>query len=204
MTTDVLKHLIDLQMLPTGAVVIDAGASYGDFTTALLQHPVPSGIRIFGIECNRTNVDVLRAKSIPNFTLVDAALVGNTSPDTMIFTEIVAKNNKLHEWGNLFRLNKEVAKGRSDFIRFDEYAVRCVQIGRILEEFGIDKIDFLKMDIEGAEVDIFNTMPHDVAACIRQASVEHHDNRKQLIKAIENAGFQVVDENQYDLYIVRV
>ena len=202
-TSSVFQHLINIDMIPPNAVVVDAGASYGDFVLALQGKAIPGGCRIFGIECNRTNAEVLRGKNIQNLTILEAALVGNLSPEAMTFTEIVAKNNQLHEWGNLFGLNKESAARRGDFIRFDEYPVRCIRIGQLFETLGVEHIDFLKMDIEGAEVDIFNTMPHDVAARISQASVEHHGNRKELVCAVNNAGFVIAEENQYDLYIVR-
>jgi FkbM family methyltransferase len=48
-------------------------------------------------------------------------------------------------------------------------------LGSIVHQFGLDRIDLLKIDVEGAEVDILLDSPQDVLERANQITVEFHD-----------------------------
>ena len=51
------------------------------------------------------------------------------------------------------------------------YSVPVVTISEMMEEFGIEEFEYVKMDIEGAEYEILENLPKG----IKQFSVEFHD-----------------------------
>jgi len=52
------------------------------------------------------------------------------------------------------------------------YSVETLRINDIFDELGIDKIDFMKVDIEGAEKIIFDAMSMETARKIKQITIE--------------------------------
>jgi hypothetical protein len=53
--------------------------------------------------------------------------------------------------------------------------VQCLSIPTVFEKEGLEKIDFLKMDIEGAEIEILNTLPDKYFSQIRNIAFEYHN-----------------------------
>jgi FkbM family methyltransferase len=51
-----------------------------------------------------------------------------------------------------------------------------VTLQRLLELVGADRVDLLKMDIEGAEFDVFEQVSQDTLKQIRRLAIEYHDN----------------------------
>jgi FkbM family methyltransferase len=49
-------------------------------------------------------------------------------------------------------------------------------IGELLDEHGIDRVDILKIDIEGSEADLFANSPHPWLSRTRLIMIELHDN----------------------------
>lgn len=123
------------------AVIIDAGANIGTSAIAFARR-FPNA-RIFAIEMERENADLLAANvaGYPMVTVVHAALAGSSGQ-----TEI--KNRFTGPWGYTIAdtTGRTAATGQK---------VRCITLDELMREFGIDHIDLLKLDIEGAEKAIF-------------------------------------------------
>ena len=76
--------------------------------------------------------------------------------------------------------------------------VDCITIGGLMDEHGIENIDLLKMDIEGAEYDVLDGM---LASDIRpkQLLVEFHhrfssiglEATRDMIRRLEEAGYRI-------------
>lgn len=63
----------------------------------------------------------------------------------------------------------------------------------IFEEYSIDHVDYFKLDAEGAEIDILESMSPDLLGKIEQIAVEtHHGDAtmRQVEKILGDAGFQ--------------
>ncbi|MDH5763861.1 MAG: FkbM family methyltransferase [Nitrospinota bacterium] len=56
----------------------------------------------------------------------------------------------------------------------EEIKVTCVTLKDIFEKYGLERCDFLKMDCEGAEYDIFYNCPEDILSRIDQIAMEVH------------------------------
>lgn len=70
--------------------------------------------------------------------------------------------------------------------------VGCVGLSEVLELAGADPIDLLKVDTEGAEVEIICSAPSAVWSSIARVVVEYHDlsKRDQVLTALQNAGYR--------------
>jgi FkbM family methyltransferase len=92
--------------------------------------------------------------------------------------------------------------GQCSSLRFPDASgkTELVEITTLADEFtqrGLDRVDLLKLDIEGAELDVLESTPADVLQKCRQITVEFHDfmNKddvpriKQCIKRMEKIGF---------------
>ena len=71
------------------------------------------------------------------------------------------------------RLPPERAGGGGQKVR--EEAVTVWSLGRFLAEAGLQAADLLKVDIEGAELDLFEAATVAELRCFRQITVEFHD-----------------------------
>ncbi len=181
------SHLVNLDMLPDDAVIIDAGASVGDFIRDIrkrVKEPY-----IFAIEPNKNNA--LQLREIEGIIVYEAALVGEKEGREILFREI----NGLHEWGNVNNLysNRNAI----------QYYVETINLKDLLDTIPIEPIHYLKMDIEGSESDVINDMNEDTASKIQQISFEIHDaSRFKLASRLQDIGYITLYENG-ELYAVR-
>jgi FkbM family methyltransferase len=54
--------------------------------------------------------------------------------------------------------------------------VQCCTLGDVFDRFGLDVIDYLKMDCEGAEYDILNASGASLLKRVRRISMEYHNH----------------------------
>ncbi len=82
-----------------------------------------------------------------------------------------------------------------------ETKVRChlTALGRFIENNQITRIDLLKIDVEGAELDVINSIKPEQFSLIKQLSIEVHDidNRvEKLVSYLQKQGYiTYVDRN---------
>jgi FkbM family methyltransferase len=119
--------------------IIDAGANIG-LTSVFLANRFPSA-RIIAVEPDPGNFAVLQSNlaSYRNVTAVLAALWGQTHPLRLV-------DAGTGNWGFQTReVGKEVLGG----------TVPGVTVDSLMERFGWGHVDLLKIDIEGAEKEVF-------------------------------------------------
>lgn len=66
-------------------------------------------------------------------------------------------------------------------------AVECLTLARVFEEYRIDRIDLLKLDCEGSEYGIIETLTPDLAARIGQIAMEVHPIEGRSYRAFGEA-----------------
>jgi FkbM family methyltransferase len=141
------------------AIIIDAGANVGA-ATLFFSHRYP-GARIFAIEPEATNFEMLKHNcgGLRNVTLIEAAL-----------------------WSRHAHLSV-IAAGREKFAasvtecESDGPQVKAITIDDLMAAYGLSRIDYLKMDIEGAEKEIFADNPPWLDK-VEVLAVELHDRFK--------------------------
>jgi FkbM family methyltransferase len=77
------------------------------------------------------------------------------------------------------------------------FAVEGVSLETLFEREKIDRVDMLKMDIEGAEHDVLLSAPKAVLRRITSLALEYHPNasKEPLFRALNAAGFDLVRDN---------
>ena len=77
-----------------------------------------------------------------------------------------------------------------------EEMVDCVTLDSLFDNNVIDKIDFLKIDVEGAEVNVIDGISIDNLKKVNKIAMEIHykhvskDEIKKMYKKLEKAGFK--------------
>ena len=167
--------------------VIDIGAHIGLFS--LLVSQLCKTGKILSFEPVRENFDLL----VSNLKL-------NHIENVLPFNMAVSKNlDKL----NLFLNDDQSA--HSIFPKSSEsISVESTSLQKIFEENKISSCKLLKLDCEGAEYEIIDSLPSEYLNKIQNIVMEYHsaDTKpelvKNLIQKIKNAGFKIKTRSHHD------
>jgi FkbM family methyltransferase len=159
--------------LRDGATVVDLGANIG--MTALWLATQAKGVRVVAVEPEDSNIDLLRRNvSEDDVVVVHAAIAAQPGK---VRLQIGSPSG--HRIGSLTPTQSQVASQEVDALDPDEL------VGR----YALENIDVLKVDIEGAEADIFCTS----WALVDRAQIvlmEVHDDAARVVisRALERQG----------------
>jgi FkbM family methyltransferase len=166
----------------SGDLVVDCGANHGFFTVLFCKWGGPTG-RVIAFEPLEHNFNVLKRNLSVNGCEADCRRValGSTNGRTLITTH-----------PNATVVTKTPLRGRG----VTEVAVR-----RLDDEMGEDvSVNFLKVDVEGFELDVLKGAPRVLAARPRldlELHVFLYDDKPSRIEEI----FEVIRIDRYDVYI---
>jgi FkbM family methyltransferase len=181
---EVEGHTFFPSLLGRASVVIDLGANLGNFSIELARL---KDCRCFAAEPSPHLFRHLQ--HIASITAVHAAICGKSGPVTLNVASI-------SQASSLKRLN--------GFQYLDSVTVP----GKTLEEFvgkmEVNRIDLLKVDIEGAEIEMFDSCSDSFLSKIVQITVEFHDFAgvmtksavSQVLFRMKKAGFFVFSFNR--------
>ena len=142
--------------------IIDAGANVG-FSVIWLASRYPDA-NIVAIEPDQSNYELLsrNTKHLPRVHLVNAALTSFEGQGDLV-------DPGLGAWGLRVVPSGQVQQNLRTLA-----TVRCTTVPAVMDEFGIGQLDLLKIDIEGGEVEVFNSSAPWIDR-IAAVSVELHD-----------------------------
>jgi FkbM family methyltransferase len=159
-----------------GDVVVDIGFNFGIFSMGALNK---GASKIYGFEPNKNIYQIVKDIFPEKEKVKIYNLAVSDKDEILTFFE---GNNTLSS----SLMNKVV-----DFKEM--YDVRSVNIINFFNNNQINHIDFLKVDCEGAEYSIFESIPDDFLKKIKKIHVEFHFNKgnevKFLIEKLERCGF---------------
>ncbi len=172
--------------------------------------------KIFQIKCNDIVVDI--GAHIGYFTLFAA----KRSKDGKVFAfepskksfSLFKKNIKINNYKNIISEEIAIAKIKGKQILYldknneisntiykqqeslDEKEINTITLQNIFEKYKIEKIDFLKMDCEGAEFEIVMNTPSIILDKIQKISMEIHEEivpytKEIMMKRLKKHGFNV-------------
>jgi FkbM family methyltransferase len=123
-------------------VIIDAGANIG-LSAVFYANQFP-GARIIAIEPEPSNYEMLQKNTAPypSVTPVHAALWKENGTLCLFDT---GAGNTAFQVGDMRKVSGVEERG----------VVQAITLEKLMEQFGIAYIDYLKMDVEGAEKEIF-------------------------------------------------
>lgn len=81
-----------------------------------------------------------------------------------------------------------------NFVAEKYEAIECVPLRQVFDEHAIERCDFLKIDCEGAELDILSALPDDYFKRIERIALEYHTNVNplELAELLHARGFSVI------------
>lgn len=179
-------------------VIVDIGANAGVF--ALWAAPMASQGRVICIE--PTSViecleQSIRQNNLTNVTPVRCAI--SDSPGTLELTEYPGFNAVTHssdfqpaQWGQFF-IKLLWRKHSAEPIKT---SCVCRTLEDVLREQGVAKIDLLKVDCEGSEYAIFESVSDECLSKVSKIVMEFHElhsshDHRILVQRLQKAGFTV-------------
>jgi FkbM family methyltransferase len=161
------EHSFFGSLLPRAAIVADFGAHRGEFFAALKSDYSIS--RAVLVEANPALAHSLK-KMFTETRVLHAALVGGNNRGPVTFTRSTQPESSsvFREWAAAYGIA-------------DQVEVPPVEFASVIRELG-GRVDLVKFDIEGADVDVLKeARASDLASC-GQLTVEFHDRRPPLTR----------------------
>lgn len=184
-------HYIDFERMVKYPLVVDAGACMGKYIE-VMKESIPH-CKIIAIECDKENMKILKEKNFSNVTLCEQALVGFRPRKKLVYHRYVG----LPYSGSVgYEKTYIKEKAPSKFKGIETYTVGAFGINNIFSKFNIDRIDYLKMNIEGAERDVLMAMTKETASKIDQISISIHTKIREDLdnsQMKKSAGVDVLD-----------
>jgi FkbM family methyltransferase len=166
-------------------LIIDCGAYVG-YSSLYFYLKYPQAT-IIAVEPEDSNFEILEknTRNVPNIRRIKAGLWYKNAP-------LEVRDVGLGHWA--FRTEEVGETGHS--------GLQGITVSSLLKDSGFDRIDILKLDIEGAEKEIF---ARDCEAWLREVSIlaaEIHDGSKPLIdSALRKGNWQEYMSNDVFVFV---
>lgn len=178
------------EMLPymkTAKIGLDVGAHIGTFSLFAAKH---SPATIYAIEPEPDNLELLKKNiALNNLTGRVIPIQGVVAGTTGEREFYISKNRGLNS------LFEDHSKQYGGFPVVDVKKIKSFSLKDFFEAHNIDFCDFMKVDIEGAEYEVFSKLPQDVYDRIGVIGLEiggrSVPEREALEEHIRNMGFNV-------------
>jgi len=160
-----------------GDVVVDVGANMGVFTRWAYSE---GASKVISFEPDKRYFKLLELNSDSRTTLYNAAI-----SDTMGST--ILHESDHFGGSNIFHVDGSTV----------EYETKTYTLNYLFDSGIVDKIDFLKVDIEGGEINAFKGISDENLKKVREIGMEYHHShlgyneevRKNLINRLTGLGF---------------
>lgn len=167
-------------------IVMDIGAHIGAFT--LLAATAARDGKVYSVEPADANFALLeenlRVNGIKNAVAHRVALSGSEGTKKLFLSKENTGGGSFYDSFSLFGS----PAGSVD--------VPGVTLSKFMEKNGIDRVDFMKIDCEGAEYEILMGGGHETLAKVRRIAMEYHNidagrTGTALAESLKKAGFEV-------------
>lgn len=198
----VCDHFVDERFMTQGGVVIDCGGRFGDFALTM-SRIFNSVVHVFepASQACREATRRVSAHAGSPIAIHRHAIVGRTRGSV-----VIGLNRRSPDASSLFE--------PADAADVVEEAVDAIGLADVLAQF--NAIDYLKLDIEGAEFGAITTTPLDLLRRCTMIGVEFHDgnacfapgqfsraDRMLAVERIRAAGFEKTDGDAWEALFVR-
>lgn len=174
-------HHINTRYFTEKSIILDCGAHKGEFSTYLNQK--------YGSTCHMIEAMPSLYVKLPlrDNCYAHNYAVSSGEGSVSFFSSQNPESNSLYSTSN---------KSSSAAIEVD-----TISIAEFVNQHSIKRIDLLKLDIEGAEITVFNSMSDELLKSISQITVEFHDfiaelmiedDVKDIKKRLKSLGFWMV------------
>lgn len=166
------------------SIVVDLGANIGEFSYQVSNH--------FGCKCYAVEPSPSEYAKIQESRLVEKfnyCITDKNASAKLYISDAPGVNSLYREITDSWGIQGGVM-------------VEAITLETFLDKHKIIRLDLLKVDIEGAELELFKSISHDTLCKIKQITVEFHDfikrfNRLDEVRAIKkrlkSAGFFCIE-----------
>ena len=153
------------------SVIVDAGANAG-YSSVFFATAFPRA-RVIAIEPEASNHAQLvrNAAPYPNIVPVHAALWSHRQ-------RVRIANPASEQWAFQVAAGADGSKDRRDASSDDDGMIAALGVADVMADFGLTHIDLLKVDIEGAETEVFGSESAAWLPRVRHIMIELHDYLK--------------------------
>ena len=182
-------------------VIIDVGcASHPDFSLHMINK---FGYHSVGVDPTRKHFDSLKyyeEKLNGKFKHLPFAVADKTA-------ELTFNESVNHDSGSLMDSHTNVKQDE-----IIQYKVKALTIGDLIKELGVDKIDYLKLDLEGIEYSLLKDISKDDLLLCEQIFIEFHHHcieeykikdTLNLVDRIEKFGFKSFSLDKHNFLFVK-
>jgi len=148
------SHTILPDLVQRGGVVVDCGANLGAFSMKMIRR---FGCRCYAFEASASVFEQMQKHS--ELIARNLAICSSDRPVTLSLSKDTTRN-KIYDTATDDALCT-IVNGR--------------HLGTTLGDFGISDIEVLKMDIEGAELEVIDSLDDRFFRGVRQITIEFHD-----------------------------
>ncbi|MCX7605820.1 MAG: FkbM family methyltransferase [Bacteroidia bacterium] len=168
----------------SGKVVVDVGAYNGDST---VYFALQGARQVIGLEPYPPNY-ALAQENITRMGLSDRILLLPAALGTDEGQAAFQIAPKEPDANSLTPPSSPLQK----FIRYEEQiSVEVLSLSALLNRFDLEEVDFLKLDCEGCEFSLIESLSPMELRRVRTWHIEYHANPKPLIDKLSGAGFSV-------------
>jgi FkbM family methyltransferase len=186
------KREYEIELTEKPRIIVDAGANIG-LASIFYANKYPEAM-IIAVEPEQSNFSLLKknVRSYANIIAVNKALWGeNTTLDIV--------DPRLDKWGFQTHQRNNAVKDTSTM------SIEGITMNRLMEESKINHIDILKIDIEGAEKEVFQSGDAWISK-VGIIAIELHDRYKMgCSRSFYNAtnGFELEIRKGENIFLVK-
>ena len=168
--------------LPRGvdsnSIVLDLGANHGSFSDKMQRY--------FGCFCHAIEASPILWREL------------NATRQYKVYNYALTDKNGMLEFNISTEDMGSSILDITETDRVDTVDVEGIRLDSFLDKYGIERVDLLKIDIEGAEVGMFDSLSDEFLQEVPQITVEFHDfckvtpesEVKRISQRLEKLGFR--------------
>lgn len=186
---DIFKTIIN-----EGDTVIELGAHIGYISLYFSKLAGASG-KLYVFEPGANNLPYTRANlgnsNVKNIELVEKAVSDQNGTATFYLENITGQSNSLVKDYRV--TNKIQSKSYLD-LQKNAVEVETIRLDDFVQQRNINKVDFVKIDIEGAEYMALKGMTRILDVLHPTMMIEVTENHEALFNLLKEKGYKIVDE----------
>lgn len=175
-------HSAIYDALSEDSVVVDLGASQGAFSTQLKKK-----VNCF-LHQVEANPELYKKLQVMDKTISYNLAISNSDSEVAFYVADHPSSSSLR------------SEKKSNFSH--EISIQCRSLITFVKENKIQNIDLLKIDVEGAEIDILMSIDKMLMDKISQISVEFHEKQFDTLKEISRINAVIKQMKSYGMFVI--
>lgn len=187
------------QMIKPGMTILDIGAHVGYYARLFAELTGETG-RVIAFEPHPRTHEVLKqnVSKLNNVTTLQMAVAEQEGTAELYDYLMMSASGSLHYDESLVDLQRaqigefDIAPRQSTEFEMQKFSVKTIPIDKCLKDMGIEQVDFVKMDIEGAEMGALRSMKQTITNSPKLALIMEYN--PQALQAFDYDPIQALNE----------